>query len=102
MSSNWEEWYRLRSGVHQMMMRPKEVAAYIHLVDDVARDFAQRLDDVRDDQNRVSDLSMEVSKWNLECWWRRHLFVTDYSCIHLRLRLCFCVCLLLLSLLLLL
>ena len=59
------------------------VATYIHLVDDVARDFAQRLDDVRDDRNRVSDLSMEVSKWNLECWWRR-LFVTNYSCIDLR------------------
>ena len=66
--SNGEDWYRLRSAIHQVMMRPREVAAYVHLVDDVASDFVQHLEDLRDDRNRVADFAMEVSKWNLECW----------------------------------
>nr|KAG5711370.1 hypothetical protein BaRGS_006067 [Batillaria attramentaria] len=65
-NTNGEEWYRLRSAVHQLMMRPKEVAAYLPMVDGVAMDFVQRLCDIMDKRGHVPDLAVEVSKWNLE------------------------------------
>ncbi|KAK7102449.1 probable cytochrome P450 CYP44 [Littorina saxatilis] len=65
-NTNGNEWYRMRSGVHQLMMRPKEVAAYLPLVDDVAKDFVNHLDDVTDSDHHIKDLTMDVAKWNLE------------------------------------
>ncbi|XP_025107370.1 probable cytochrome P450 CYP44 [Pomacea canaliculata] len=65
-NTNGEEWYRIRRGAHYLMLVPREVAAYLPLVDDVATAFTNHLDNIRDDQGRVSRLDVEVSKWNLE------------------------------------
>ena len=66
--SNGEEWYRLRSAVQQMMMRPKAVTIYLPLVESVADDFIRRLKKVRVDKSKViPNLRNEISKWNVKC-----------------------------------
>lgn len=65
-NSNGEEWYRLRSAVQQMMMRPKEVAAFFHLAEGVATDFLERIRAIRDENHEVGDFLNEVKKWTLE------------------------------------
>ena len=64
---NGERWYRLRSGVQQLMMRPREVSSFLPLEDTAARALADRIDrDVTPD-GELADLTSLIFKWALEC-----------------------------------
>ncbi len=64
---NGEEWYRLRSAVQQMMMRPKAVSMFLPHVNEVLDDFLARIRRIRDPSTGfVSGFRNEILKWNLE------------------------------------
>ncbi|KAG8236839.1 hypothetical protein J437_LFUL017123, partial [Ladona fulva] len=63
---NGEEWYRLRSAVQQMMLRPAEVHYYLPLITSVAGDFIERLHRKKDENGEVPNLRDEIAKWSLE------------------------------------
>ncbi|XP_041347656.1 probable cytochrome P450 CYP44 [Gigantopelta aegis] len=63
---NGEEWYRLRSAVQKMMLRPKEVTVYLPLVLEVADDFLARIKSLRDENGEVKEFANEAAKWSLE------------------------------------
>lgn len=64
---NGDEWYRLRSAVQQMMMRPKAVTAYLPLVNEVASDFVDGISRIKDSNGDVPNFLNEIAKWNIEC-----------------------------------
>ena len=67
-SSNGDEWYRLRSAVQQMMMRPKAVSVFLPSVNDVTADFVDRLKGIRDPRTgEVPNFTNEIMKWTFEC-----------------------------------
>ena len=49
-----------------MMMRPKEVHHYLPFTDQVAKDFVQRIQEVKSASHEVNNLRLLASKWNLE------------------------------------
>ncbi|XP_035714356.1 probable cytochrome P450 CYP44 isoform X2 [Folsomia candida] len=67
-NTNGDEWYRLRSAVHKMMLRPKEVSYYLPFVDKVAIDFMGRIEQEcsKKDDRIVENLRELVGKWILE------------------------------------
>ena len=65
--SNDEEWYRLRSAVQQLMMRPKQVVPFLPSADKVALDFIDLMKGLRDHDNEVPDFVANLSRWSLEC-----------------------------------
>lgn len=65
-NTNGEEWYRLRSAVQQMMMRPKEVTVYLPQVESVANKFIKRMKKIKDSTGQIPNFKNEISKWNLE------------------------------------
>ncbi|KAK3725277.1 hypothetical protein QZH41_010113, partial [Actinostola sp. cb2023] len=65
------EWYRHRSVISKRMLRPKEVAAYSPMLNDVVTDFMNRLEKIREKassefQHEVKDLNKELFKWSFE------------------------------------
>ena len=64
---NDEEWYRLRSAVQQLMLRPKEVVPFLPGVDSVTLDFVTHLKRLRNHSSEVPDFATELSQWLLEC-----------------------------------
>ncbi|XP_014662612.1 PREDICTED: probable cytochrome P450 CYP44 [Priapulus caudatus] len=65
-NTNGEEWYRLRSAVQQMMMRPKSVQDFLPLVQEVATEFVERMVTTRDSHDEIPNFNKELGKWNLE------------------------------------
>ena len=66
-NTNGEEWYRLRSAVQQMMMRPKAVSVFLPQVNEVLDDFMARIQKIRDPSTSfVSGFKNEILKWTLE------------------------------------
>ena len=64
---NGEEWYRVRSAVQQMMLRPKEVTTYLPLLLEVTDDFFDKIDRQCDENGEVKEFSKELGLWSLEC-----------------------------------
>lgn len=64
---NGDEWYRLRSAVQQMMMRPKAVATYLPFTNAIANEFLARIDKVKQADDTVENFMNEIYKWTLEC-----------------------------------
>ncbi|XP_037086331.1 probable cytochrome P450 CYP44 [Pollicipes pollicipes] len=65
-NTNGEAWYRLRSAVQQLMMRPREVSCFLPLVDTVSRALVDRVDRDLDDTGQVPELTPLIFKWGLE------------------------------------
>ncbi|XP_043201861.1 probable cytochrome P450 CYP44 [Amphibalanus amphitrite] len=65
-NSNGERWYRLRSAVQQLMMRPREVSCFLPLADTAARALAHRVDSDVTADGQLTDLTQLVFKWALE------------------------------------
>lgn len=82
-NTNGEEWYRLRSAVQQMMMRPKAVTVYLPLVENVADAFIQRLKKIRVESNLIPNLRNEISKWNVQSA-AATVFEMDLDCLNAR------------------
>lgn len=72
---NGEEWYRLRSAVRHLMLKPQEVQVYFSAVREIAIDFVSHIENILVD-GKVENLRDEVSKWAQEsagaiCFGRR-------------------------------
>ncbi len=59
-NTNGEEWYRLRSNSQQKLLRPREVQHHLPSVNQIAREFTDRLARIRYINNEVNDLKTEV------------------------------------------
>ncbi|XP_046342658.2 probable cytochrome P450 CYP44 [Haliotis rufescens] len=64
--TNGEEWYRLRTAVQKMMMRPQEVTAYLPFTNQVASEFVSKIEKLRNEDDEVEDFENEMAKWSLE------------------------------------
>nr|CAD7456203.1 unnamed protein product [Timema tahoe] len=63
---NGEEWYKLRSAIRKMILRPKEVHYYLPFVNSVAMDFVKHINKKKDSEGVVNGLKDEVAKWSQE------------------------------------
>lgn len=62
-----KEWHDLRSKTQKHLLKPKAVQAYLHPMQDVARDFINKILQSRNDRKEVPDFLEELYKWSLEC-----------------------------------
>lgn len=62
-----ETWAKMRTAVNPVLMRPLVVKAYIPSVDQVAREFVQKMHGLRDVNDELpADFGTEMSLWALE------------------------------------
>ncbi len=62
-----ETWFKLRTAVNPIMMKPKVVNAYIPEFDTVAKEFIDKVGTLRDGNNEMpDDFQNELFKWALE------------------------------------
>ncbi|XP_035214006.1 probable cytochrome P450 12a4, mitochondrial [Stegodyphus dumicola] len=61
-----KEWHDLRSKTQKHLLKPKAIQAYLGAMQDVARDFVQKVYETRDSNKEVPDLLGEIYKWALE------------------------------------
>ena len=62
-----KEWHDLRSKTQKHLLKPKAVQAYLDPMQDVARDFINKILQTRNDKKEVPDFLEELYKWALEC-----------------------------------
>lgn len=66
-SDQGETWFNMRMAVNPVMMQPKIVKAYIAPVDEVARDFVNKIKIMRNADNEMpDDFGNELNQWALE------------------------------------
>lgn len=66
-SDQGESWHKLRREVNPLMLSPKTVRAYMPDVDDIAREFVERLGVLRDANGELpADFLNELGRWSLE------------------------------------
>ncbi|XP_027212219.1 probable cytochrome P450 49a1 [Penaeus vannamei] len=64
---NGEKWWRVRSKVQTPMMKPKMVGAYLQQMDEVSREFTDRIAQLQEEHGEMpSDFQFELYKWALE------------------------------------
>ncbi|KAK7028080.1 hypothetical protein SK128_016351, partial [Halocaridina rubra] len=64
---NGKEWWRVRSQVQVPVMKPKNINWYIKHMDQITREFLERVASLRDDSDEVIvDFLMEIQKWGME------------------------------------
>lgn len=66
-SDQGESWYKLRSKVNPVMMQPRTVKSYLDAVDEVTREFVQKIGLLRDKNDEMpANFSTEMGAWALE------------------------------------
>lgn len=66
-SDQGETWHNMRTAVSPVMLRPATVRSYVPKVDDIAREFVQKIQLLRDDKCELpADFGTELSLWALE------------------------------------
>ena len=63
--SNGEEWYEIRTKVQQDMMRPKSALYYISDLEDIAKEFAEKINNVKDKNGMLEPCDL-VQEYSLE------------------------------------
>ncbi|CAH1803064.1 unnamed protein product, partial [Owenia fusiformis] len=61
-----EEWHKNRIPFNRFLMRPKPVAGYTGIMDEVATDMVERLDRIRKHTGLVEELYDELYNWSIE------------------------------------
>ncbi|GIX91132.1 probable cytochrome P450 49a1 [Caerostris darwini] len=61
-----QEWYDLRTKTQKHLLKPSSIRAYLDPMQDVAKDFTQRILDIRDENKEIPDVLSELYKWALE------------------------------------
>ena len=65
---NGEDWYKIRSQAQQSMMKPKSALLYLQPMEEVAKEFVERMKLIRDSNGELpADFINELYKWGLEC-----------------------------------
>ncbi|CAH1793199.1 unnamed protein product [Owenia fusiformis] len=64
--SHAEEWHKNRIPFNRFLMRPKPVAGYTEVMDEVATDMVERLDRIRKHNGLVEELYEELYNWSIE------------------------------------
>ena len=69
--ANGKEWHKHRSVISKRMLRPKEVADYVPVLNEIITDFIARLRKLRNPvgterENEILDLDNELFKWSFE------------------------------------
>lgn len=67
LSEQGEKWSKVRTIVNPIMLKPSNVNAYVPLVDQIAIEFVDRLEKLRDSNLEVpANFGYELNKWALE------------------------------------
>lgn len=61
-----KEWQDLRKKTQKHMLKPKVIQSYVGSMQDVAADFVQRMQRIKDPKNEVPNFLHELYKWSLE------------------------------------
>ncbi|KAG8178823.1 hypothetical protein JTE90_015376 [Oedothorax gibbosus] len=61
-----KKWQDLRHKTQKHLMKPAAIQAYLEPMQEVARDFIKRMNDIKDSNNEVPNLLHELYKWALE------------------------------------
>ncbi|XP_005097413.1 probable cytochrome P450 CYP44 [Aplysia californica] len=65
-NSNGEQWYKLRSVVQQVMLRPQKAFDYLPMQNEVANDFISKIESILDENREVPHFNRWVARWGLE------------------------------------
>uniref|UniRef100_T1JHA1 Cytochrome P450 n=1 Tax=Strigamia maritima TaxID=126957 RepID=T1JHA1_STRMM len=63
---NGDEWYRLRKGIQQFVMKPKITGSYLTSVDETVNELIGEIKKRKNENHYVTDLNVLMSKWNFE------------------------------------
>ncbi|XP_017767871.1 PREDICTED: probable cytochrome P450 49a1 [Nicrophorus vespilloides] len=62
-----DEWQTFRTKVNQVMMQPRVAKMYIKTIENTAKEFVARVDQLRDENDETpADFLNEIHKWSLE------------------------------------
>lgn len=61
-----EEWYKYRTVYHRKMLLTKEIHQYSSAMNEVSRDFVNRLQHISEQDGEVKNIEMELFKWAME------------------------------------
>ncbi|GAB1598701.1 probable cytochrome P450 12e1, mitochondrial [Argonauta hians] len=66
LTGNGCEWISMRKSVQNQFMQPKEVAKYTILHDSIAQSFVERINQIKDADSTIEDLTPELYKYAIE------------------------------------
>ena len=67
LTSNDEEWYRLKNGIRDLMLKTSNTQMFLQPVEEVTDDLIDAIYEERDPYNRqISNLADLIGRWNIE------------------------------------
>ncbi|CAL1526243.1 unnamed protein product [Lymnaea stagnalis] len=81
-NSNGEQWYKLRSVVQHIMLRPQKSLDYLPLQNKVANDFIKKFPSLISENGEIPDINRWIARWGIEsaahnCFDRRMGYIDD-------------------------